>query len=168
AARALKEQLASERPWEGIAELRGQTQAIKDDYRDRRHAALQDHEARLEATIDWVKRRDGFERLNPDAQYDVIAPLRDHSTLKTDASAIQPELAVLDSLFQARLDKALAKAVSLLDELLEKLGEKPTVEVSLQLGGRLIATPAELDRLLDEIRRQVAHQLEANHRVRLR
>ncbi|MEY4544275.1 MAG: hypothetical protein RL685_470, partial [Pseudomonadota bacterium] len=42
AARALKEQLASERPWEGIAELRGQTQAIKDDYRDRRHAALQE------------------------------------------------------------------------------------------------------------------------------
>jgi hypothetical protein len=168
AARALTEHLASERPWEGIAELEDEIQALRDHYRERRHAILQEHVARAEAAVDWVKRREGFERLDPDAHYDVISPLREHATLGTDAKAIQPELGVLDNLFQARLDKAQAKAVGLLDELLAKLGEKPTVEVALQLGGRLIATPAELERLLEDIRRQIVHQLEANHRVRLR
>jgi hypothetical protein len=75
---------------------------------------------------------------------------------------------VLDSLFRVRLDTAQTKAVAHLDELLQKLGEKATVEVSLQLGGRVIRTPAELDRLLAEVRQQVMHQLDANHRVRLR
>jgi hypothetical protein len=168
AARALREHMASERPWEGIAELRTHVQAIQEHYRDRRQTTLQEHTARVEAAVDWIKRRDGFERLDPDAQYDVIAPLREHAALDTDAKAIQPELAVLDSLFQGRLDKALEKAMSRQDELLEKIVGKPTVEVSLQLGGRLITTPAELDRLLEDIRRQIAHQLEANHRVRLR
>jgi hypothetical protein len=168
AARTLTEHLASERPWEGIAEQRGHIETLQEHYRERRQGILHEHAARVEATVDWVKRREGFERLDPDAQYDVISPLREHASLDTDAKAIQPELAVLDSLFLARREKASAKAVALLDELLEKLGEKPTVEVSLQLGGRLIATPQELDRLLEDVRRQILHQLEANHRVRLR
>jgi hypothetical protein len=107
-------------------------------------------------------------RLSPDAQYEVIAPLREHSAVNTDAKAIQPELAVLDSLFKSRLDTARAEAVAYLDDLLEQLGEKPTVEVLLQLAGRMIGTPAALDRLLAEVRQQILHQLEANHRVRLR
>lgn len=168
AARALREHVASERPWEGIAELRAQIQAIQEHYRDLRQSKLQEHSARVEAAVDSIKRRDGFERLHPDAQYDVISPLREQAALDTDAKAIQPELAVLDSLFQARLDQALGKAMSRLDERLEKIVGKPTVEVSLQLGGRVITTAAELERLLEDIRRQIAHQLEANHRVRLR
>jgi hypothetical protein len=67
-----------------------------------------------------------------------------------------------------RLDKAEAKTVARLDELLETIVGKPTVEVSLQIGGRLITSTAELDRLLEEIRLQIVHQLDANHRVRLR
>lgn len=129
---------------------------------------LDEHAARLEAAVDWIKRREGFERLDPDAQYDIISPLREHARLDTDAKAIQPELAVLDSSFQTRLEKAQQKAIVRLDELLEKIVGKPTVEVSLQLTGTLIATPAELERLLEDIRRQIAHQLDANHRVRLR
>jgi hypothetical protein len=168
AAKGLGEHLESDRPWEGIAELRAQIQALQDYYRERRQAILEEHVARLEAAVDWIKRREGFERLDPDAQYDIISPLREHARLATDAKAIQPELAVLDSLFQTRLEKAQQKAISRLDELLEKIVGRPTVEVSLQLAGTLIATPAELDRLLEDIRRQIAHQLDANHRVRLR
>lgn len=168
AAKALSEHLESDRPWEGIAELRARIQALLDYYRERRQSILDEHVTRLEAAVDWIKRREGFERLDPDAQYDIISPLREHARLDTDAKAIQPELAVLDSLFQARLDKAQQKALSRLDELLEKIIGKPTVEVSLQLAGTLIATPAELERLLEDIRRQIVHQLDANHRVRLR
>lgn len=43
----------------------------------------------------------------------------------------------------------------------------PTVQVTLQLSGRLITTPQELERLLEDVRRQILHQLEANHGVRL-
>lgn len=108
AARALAEHLASDRPWEGIAEQRGHIQAIQEHYRERRKAILQEHAARVEPAVDWAKRMEGFERLNPDAQYDVISPLREYASLDTDAKAIQPELAVLDSLFQGRLDRASA------------------------------------------------------------
>jgi hypothetical protein len=167
-ARTLSEHLAGDRPWEGIVELRGHAQALFDHYRERRQAILKEHAAQVDAAVDWVKRREGFERLSPDAQYAVIAPLREHSALDTDAKAIQPELAVLDSLFKSRLEMAHAKAMAYLDESLEKMDGTATVELSLQLGGRMIRTPAELDRLLAEVRQQILHQLEAKHHVRLR
>jgi hypothetical protein len=122
AARALAEHLAGDRPWEGIVELRGQARALLDHYRERRQAILQEHAAQIDAAVDWLKRRQGFERLSPDAQYEVIAPLREQAALNTDAKAIQPELAVLDSLFKSRLDTAHAKALAYLDESLEKGG----------------------------------------------
>lgn len=63
-----------------------------------------------------------------------------------------PELAVLGSLFQARLEAAQARAIAHLDKVLEKkLGGPPTVEVSLELEGRVTIDAAELDRLLAEV-----------------
>lgn len=141
-------------------------QQVLEHYRERRSAILAEQASRIDVAVDWVKRREGFERLSPDAQYEVVAPLREKAALNTDASAIQPELAVLGSLFQARLEAAQARSIAHLDELLEKkLGGPPTVEVSLELEGRVITDAAELDRLLAEVREQILHQLEAKHRV---
>jgi hypothetical protein len=41
-------------------------------------------------------------------------------------------------------------------------------EVTIELSGREIATEAELDRVLAELRRRVLHEFAAHHRVRLR
>jgi len=42
------------------------------------------------------------------------------------------------------------------------------VEVALDLGGREIADAEELERLLNELRKRVLHELAAHHRVRLK
>ncbi|WP_437640373.1 hypothetical protein [Sorangium sp. So ce854] len=41
------------------------------------------------------------------------------------------------------------------------------VEAVLGLNGREVESAAELERLLDELRRRILHELAARHRVRL-
>jgi hypothetical protein len=79
-----------------------------------------------------------------------------------------PPLRLLDDMFAARLESASHKAQTQLDEVLETLGESPTVEVDLELRGRLVRSATELDRVLAEIRDRIVRELAANHRVRLK
>jgi sugar phosphate isomerase/epimerase len=88
--------------------------------------------------------------------------------LQTTAELLVPPLRLLEDMFAARLESASHKAQTQLDELLETLGESPTVEVYLELHGRLVRTAAELDRLLAESRDRVGRELDARHRVRLK
>ncbi len=55
-----------------------------------------------------------------------------------------------------------------MDPILEAKGASPVVEVALELGGREIANPEGLERLLSELRSRILHELKAHHRVRLK
>ncbi|HKY38425.1 MAG TPA: BREX system P-loop protein BrxC [Polyangiaceae bacterium] len=165
---AIDAHLHAERPWEDLGDLKPHVQSLRDGYKQLRQSILTAQGAKLDAAIEQVKRRDGFDRLNPDQSHQVISHLREGAPLQTTAEQLVPPLRLLDDMFAARLESASHKAQTQLDELLETLGESPTVEVDLELRGRLVRSVTELDRVLAEIRDRIVRELAANHRVRLK
>ncbi|MFW5920744.1 MAG: BREX system P-loop protein BrxC, partial [Polyangiales bacterium] len=168
AADAIEAHLTTERPWEDTGELRAPLEVVRGAYRARRRAILDAHEERLDQAVDALKRRDGFERLSPVQRHQVLRHLREGAASQTDEHAVAPPLEGLEAHLAARLAAAEAKALAQLDAFLEELGQSPTVDVPLDLSGREVSTEAELERLLEELRRRILHELSANHRVRLK
>lgn len=168
AARAIVAHLETERPWEEANELSARLEGVREEYRAKRRAVLEGHAAAVDEAIDRLKRRSGFERLGPDERHAVLRHLREGAAASTDERATQPPLEVLEALLAARRESAEAKAAAELDALLEGLGERPVVEVALTLGGREIGSEAELERVIEEIRRRILHEIAAGHRVRVR
>jgi len=168
AASALDEHLRAARPWEDTGELSPHVALVRGEYRARRRALLDAHDKEVELAVEGLKRQNGFERLGPDQRHQVLRPLREGAAAGTDESAVAPALEALEAQLAVRRKAAEGRARAQLDGLLETVGELPTVEVSLDLRGRMVTTEAELDRLVDDIRRRILHELAANHRVRLR
>lgn len=167
-ASAIKAHLRVERPWEDLGELKPEIAAVRECYREKRQSILSAQATRVDGVIERIKRRDGFERLNPDQRQQVLSHLREEAPLSTGAEDLVPSLRLLDDLFAARLDAAEHKSQAHLDEVLETLGEMPTVEVELELRGRVLRNAADLDRLLGDIQSRLKPELEAKHRVRLK
>lgn len=168
AARAIEAHLKTERPWEDTAELGPRVEALRSVYRERRGAILVAHATCVDQAAERIKRRDGYERLDPDQRHQVLRHLRDGAAAGTDERAIAPALEALEGQLTARRDVAESKAMAQLDAFLERLGESPTVELTLDFTGREIKTEADMDCLLSELRRRILHELSANHRVRIR
>ena len=168
AARAIEAHLKTGRPWEDTTELGPHVEVLRSAYRGRRGAILVAHATSLDQAADRIKRRDGFERLDPDQHHQVLRHLRDGAAAGTDDRAIAPALEALEGQLSARRDAAESKAMAHLDALLERLGESPTVELTLDFAGREIKTEADMERLLSELRRRILHELSAKHRVRIR
>jgi hypothetical protein len=158
--------LASERPWRDAPHLAASTAVVRTAIRARRATLLDAHATKLEQAIELMKRRAGVDKLDPDQRHQVIQHLRDAAMRDEDWSS--PPFEALESHLTQRRDAAEAKARAQLDEILEKGGASPVVELEVSLAGREIETEAELDRVLDELRRRVLHQLAAKHRVRLK
>ncbi|KYF76807.1 hypothetical protein BE11_22350 [Sorangium cellulosum] len=168
AAGAIEAHLRTERPWEDTAELLPRVELLRGEYRARRRAMLDAHAKEVDLAVERLKRRSGFERLDPDQRHQVLRPLRDGAAPNTDERAVAPALEILEGQLATRRQAAEAKALAELDTLLEVLDDTRVVEVALDLSGREIDTAAELERLLDDVRRRILHELTARHRVRLR
>jgi len=165
---AIESHLKAERPWEDLGELKPQVASLRQSYSELRQGILAAQAVKVEAAIERVKRRDGFDRLNPDQRHQVISHLREGAPVQTTSEQLVPSLRLLDSIFAARLEAADQKAQAHLDEVLATLGENPTVEVDLETRGRIIRNASELDRLLADVRDRIVRELEANHRVRIK
>jgi hypothetical protein len=165
---AIQAHLGTERAWEDTAELLPRVELVKNEYRARRRALLDAHASEVELAVERLKRRGGLERLDPDQRHRVLRHLREGTAADTDENAIEPRLEALESLLAARREAAENKALAQLDVFLEGLGETPVVEVPLELSGREVASEAELERLIEALRRRVLHELGAHHRVRLK
>jgi len=98
----------------------------------------------------------------------VTRHVREGGAANTDEKAIAPPLEVLPVLLRDRLETAADKALLELGSLLESKGGAPIVDISLDFRGREIRSEAELDRLLDDIKRRILHELSARHHVRLK
>lgn len=169
AARSIEAQLASARPWESAAELAASAEVLRGEYRERRRSLIGRHDEELDVAIERVKRREGFERLDPDQRHKVLQHLREGGAAGTDDRAIAPPLEALEAQLGARRDAAERKAVLELDDLRTGLGDRPVVEVALDLAGREVDGEPELERLLDDLRVRVVKGLAGGkHRVRLK
>ena len=164
AAQAIQAHLETERPWEDTAELVPHVELVREAYRARRRTILDAHAAKVDQAAERMKRRDGIERLDPDQRYEVLRYLSEGAASGTDERDVAPPLDALGALLKGRREEAEAKALARLDALLGT----PTVDVDLKLAGHEIKNEADLEKMLEEIRRRVLHELQAKHLVRLK
>jgi hypothetical protein len=158
--------LAAERPWRDIAALDPDLAVIRDAYTAERERRLARQEQQAEHARGRVKARDGFSTLTADQSHKVLRPIALAPT-NTTAEAVAPTLAALDAPFVLALHQAEETANELLDEILSA-GKRPLiVRVDLSLRNREIATVAEVNTLLEEIRKRLLEQIAAGARVRI-
>jgi hypothetical protein len=165
AAGAVERQLALERPWREVGSLDSHLAAIREAYRVVRRSFLAQQGEACERERAAIKRRDGFDKLKGDEQHSVLRPIA-LAGFDTAEDAIAPSLEQLRDQFPGRLHAAVERANELLDELL--VGKEITVTtVRLNLQHVEIASEAQLDGYLEDLRKRVVERLRKGERVRL-
>jgi hypothetical protein len=158
--------LASERPWREIAALAPDLAAIHGAYTAERERRLAWQEQQAEEARARVRSRDGFATLTADQSHQVLRHLA-LAVTDTSAEAIAPSLEALGTPFQLALHQAEETANETLDEILSE-GKRPLiVKVDLSLRNRELTSEAEVDSLLQEIRKRLLEQIAAGARVRI-
>src|SRR5207247_7874167 len=124
-------------------------------------------EQQAEGARSRVKGRDGFSTLTADQAHGVLRPLV-RAVSETSAEAVAPALVDLKDPFLVRLRRAEDEANDTLDAILSE-GERPLItSVDLALHNRELATEADVEALVSEIRTRLLERIRAGGRVRLR
>ena len=166
AANRVTAQLQSERPWRSIAALEEDLQEIRAVYVTERQGLLQWQEREAESVRSRLKARDGFSTLTADQAHRVLRPL-EQAVSDTDAEAVAPTLADLRDPFHVRLGRAEDEANYTLDVILSE-GQRPLIKpMDLGLRNREVATEADVDALVSEIRTRLLEHVRTGTRVRL-
>ncbi len=166
ASQRVEAHLAAERPWRDIATLDPDLVAIRDAYTAERERRLAWQEQQAEQARARVRAREGFATLTADQSHTVLRPIAEAVT-STSAEAVAPTLAALEGPFLLALQQAEETANEHLDEILSEGRRHLVVKVDLSLRNREVATEAEVDSLLVEIRRRLLEQIGAGARVRI-
>ncbi len=165
--KALEAHLNARRPWVDLGAVAGAIEHIREHYRTRRQQLLEEQEDRAEQERARLRRSPGFEKLTPDEVHEVFRPIG-RALTQTTADDVAPGLTELRVEFLDRLNRAAEEAENRLDELIEAKDQKPVVNVELNLRGREISRPEELEAVIDELRERVGAQLALGKKVRLR
>lgn len=166
AATRIAEQLSVERPWLGIGKVAADLAEIRDRYSLERRRLLEWQEQEAEAARSRIRARTGFSTLTADQSHHVLRPLTKAVT-DTTADAVAPALTALADPFRLALQRAEDEANHLLDDILSA-GDRPLIAtVDLRLRNREVATEADVQALVDEIRSRLLEQVRAGTRVRL-
>lgn len=164
---AVAAQLAIDRPWRDIASLEPQLQQIESHYLSVRRSLLERQEQQAEAIRDKVKRRSGYARLSPDKATYVLRPVTD-ATYDTTAEALYPQLLELKDSAVLRLHMAEEKANSYLDDALSQATDKQVMTIAIDLTGREVSSPEEVEVLVNQLRDRLLSQLDGKSNIRIR
>ena len=163
---AIRSQLKAERPWLDISEIDSDVAAVKEAYRSKRSELLGWQEEQTELARGRVKRRAGYSTLTSEQSEAVLREFHGAET-NTSAEAISPPLLDLKDAFQVRLQRCETAADQKLDEILSEKDKKIVRAVSLSYRNRIINNPADVEKLVEEIRKELLNQLEANITIRI-
>lgn len=158
--------LATERPWREIGALDGDLGLLRDTYSAERRRLLQWQEQEAERARAAIKSQPGFSTLTAEQAHRVLRPFAAALTT-TGADAIAPTLRELFESFKVALERASAEAQDHFDRI---RFDRPThgdgpdrgprfVPVELNLKNRHVATEADVEALLVEIREKLLAQL---------
>ncbi|MCP4690328.1 MAG: BREX system P-loop protein BrxC, partial [Desulfobacterales bacterium] len=165
-ARKIDDQLKQERPWREIAGVQPDVALIEERYREERLALIERQERSAREIRERVKQRTGFEKLDDDQSHHVLRPI----TLKlydTTPADLHPTLALLRDTVKARLREAEKEANARLDDILSDVEGEEVRPVAIRLAGLEVATPEEVEDLVNELRDRLLAQLKENTRIRL-
>ncbi len=155
--------LDTERPWRDIHTLDADLEAVKNAYAEERRQRLAWQGEQADAARAEIKARPGFTTLSGDQSHKVLSPLR--GACDSDADAIAPPLVALHDPFLLRLQRAKKEANERLDDLLS--ADQPIRPVDLGLRNREVRTEADVEALVEEVRRRLLEHVKAGARVRL-
>lgn len=161
------EQLRSDQPWKDIEGVADDVDAIRDAYVAERAHRLLEQERQVEDERESIKALPDMATLGDNERQALLRLLGAAKTETTD-QAVYPSLIELADGFARRLAEAKQQARAKLDSLISKSSGELVVRVSLELHDREIRNVADIDALLDEIRRRLLAQLDKADKVRLR
>ncbi len=166
AADAIRQQLEGDKPWRDLASIEPQLQAVREAYVAERRRTLASHGDLEESIRARVKAREGFATLTADQSHFVLRPIAE-ALPNTSEDAVSPRLLELRDGVRHALASAEEEANDRLDQILSEGKEPPVRKIELRLRNREIASQAELDAVLEEVRGRVEPELRAGRRVRL-
>ena len=164
---ALAAQLALDRPWRQIAELEPNLQAIEEHYRALRTTYLDRQEKDAETVRQQLRQRQGFRQLTEQQEEKVLRPLRE-AVYNTSPEALFPSLLQLKDSAVVKLGQAAEAANGYLDDILSEVNQEEVVRLSLNLTGREVSSPEEVERLVEELKQRMLDQLKDKPNVRIR
>lgn len=158
--------LSGERPWQEISLLDDDLALVRAAYAEARSSLLGWQEEQVEDARGVIRRREGFSTLTADQAHEVLRPLNAAAT-DTSAEAVAPPLAALRDPFVVALRRAEDQAGLRLDELRSKHTNALYTKVDLEIRNREIRNEADVEALVEEIRKRLLEQLRSGSRVRL-
>ncbi len=158
--------LRADRPWLDITDLEGDVATVREAYRNKRADLLGWQEQQTELARGRVKKRSGYSTLTSEQSEAVLREFHVAET-NTSAEAISPPLLDLRDAFQVRLQRCEAAADQKLDEILSEKDKKIVRPVNLNYRNRIINTPGDVEKLVEEIRKELLNQLDANITIRI-
>lgn len=162
----LQAHLAGERPWRDIAALGPDLRLLSAAYTAERRRLLQWQEQSADRARAEIKAQPGFSTLTAEQAHRVLRPIAAAVTTTGD-DAVAPTLRELHDTFVVALARAEDEAQAALDALLSE-GHKPViVQCDLGLRNRHLASEADLEALLAELRERLLPHLQSGKRVRL-
>ena len=163
---ALKEQLNLERPWRDISSLEPHLQAIEKHYQAVRLKLIERQEKQTEEIRGRLKQRPGYIRLNEKQAEYVLRPIK-QASYDTTADAVYPSLLKLKDTAAIQIQSAEVKANTNLDNVLSEETKEEIIQLSLNLSGREISTPEQVEVLVNQIKERLLSQLKTNTRIRI-
>jgi hypothetical protein len=164
---SLEAQLALERPWRDIRSMESQLQEIEQHYRAIRLSLIEQQEQRAESIRNQVKRRPGFVKLHEEKASFVLHPIQE-AIYDTTLEALDPTLLELRDTAKLRLQEAADQSNVYLDNVLSQGTDQQVVQVPLNLRGREVSTPEEVELLVNQLRDNLLAQLEGKTNIRIR
>jgi hypothetical protein len=160
------EQLQGTRPWVALDTIADDLQEIRRCYSHERQRLLLEQERLIEAARARVRSRDGFSTLTADQSHQVLRYFASAGT-DTTVEAISPPLIWLRDDFALKLQRAEEDANNQLDKLLSEGSSPMIAKLALGLQNREVASEADVEALLTEIRARLLEPVRAGLRVRL-
>lgn len=164
---ALAAQLRLDRPWRQIVELGPSLQAIEDHYRALRTTYLDRQEKEAETVRQQLRQRQGFRQLTDQQEEKVLRPLRE-AVYNTSTETLFPSLLQLKDSAVVKLGQAAEVANGYLDDILSEVNQEEVVRLNLNLTGREVSSPGDVEQLVAELKQRMLDQLKDKPNVRIR
>ena len=163
---ALEDQLNCDRPWRDINSLKPHLEAIEQHYKAVRLSLIEQEDKQAETIRSRIKQRQGFIKLNEKQGDYVLRPVQE-AVSDTTQDSLYPSLLELRDSAVLRLQTAEKQANTYLDNTLSQVTDEQVIPVQLNLSGREVSTPEEIEALANHIKERLLAQLKPNTRIRI-